>query len=68
VVEVIAVKQVPLKEVAAACGTYYKTIKELNPWIRGRALPPGAYRLKVPRGAGPGLLKSLKGLIANEGN
>jgi soluble lytic murein transglycosylase-like protein len=51
VVEMIAVKDVPVKDMAQACGSYYKTIKELNPWIKGRTLPPGAYRLKVPKGA-----------------
>jgi hypothetical protein len=53
--------------VASACGVYYKTIKELNPWIKGRTLPPGAYRLSVPKGAGPRLHEMLKGLIAGKG-
>jgi hypothetical protein len=50
VVEMVAVKEIPVKEVAQACGSYYKAIKELNPWIKGKALPPGAYRLKIPKG------------------
>jgi hypothetical protein len=42
---------VPVKRLADACGSYYKTIKALNPWIRGTSLPPGSYRLKVPKDA-----------------
>jgi membrane-bound lytic murein transglycosylase D len=68
IVEVIAVKEIPVKDVASACGTYYKAIKELNPWIKGRALPPGAYRLKVPHGAAPSLKETLKGLISGGGS
>jgi membrane-bound lytic murein transglycosylase D len=36
---------------AEACGSYYKAIKTLNPWIKGQALPPGTYRLKLPKGS-----------------
>ena len=68
VVELIAFKELPITEVASACGVYFKTIKELNPWIKGRALPPGAYRLSVPKGSGPRLHEMLKGLIAGKGN
>ncbi|MEW6658380.1 MAG: lytic transglycosylase domain-containing protein [Thermodesulfobacteriota bacterium] len=46
-------KEVRVKILADACGTYYKTIKRLNPWINGATLPPGAYRLQVPKGTGP---------------
>jgi peptidoglycan lytic transglycosylase D len=68
VVELVALKELPVTEVASACGVYYKTIKELNPWIKGRTLPPGAYRLSVPKGAGPRLHEMLRGLIAGKGN
>lgn len=67
-VELIAVKEVQVRDVASACGAYYKTIKELNPWIKGRSLPPGTYRLKVPQGAAPRLKEMLKGLIAGGGS
>ncbi len=46
------VKEVQVKNLADACGTYYKTIKRLNPWIKGATLPPGAYHLLVPKGTG----------------
>ncbi|MDI6853281.1 MAG: lytic transglycosylase domain-containing protein [Deltaproteobacteria bacterium] len=67
VVELVAVKEVAVRDVAAACGTYYKTIKELNPWIKARSLPPGTYRLRVPQGASPRLKEMLKGLISAAG-
>jgi membrane-bound lytic murein transglycosylase D len=53
VVELIAVKTVSVREVADWAGSYYKAIKQLNPWIRGRDIPPGAYRLRIPQGAAP---------------
>lgn len=46
-------QEVGVKSLADACGSYYKYIKVLNPWIKGASLPPGSYRLKVPKGAGP---------------
>ncbi len=66
VVEMVAVKEVSVREVAQACGSYYKAIKELNPWIKGRALPPGAYRLKVPKGTAP-LFQSVFGKAVSSG-
>jgi membrane-bound lytic murein transglycosylase D len=46
-------KEVPVRTLAAACGTYYKTIKRLNPWIKGTTLPPGSHQLKIPKGTAP---------------
>lgn len=48
-----ASQEVPVKRLADACGSYYKAIKGLNPWIRGATLPPGSYRLKIPKGTAP---------------
>jgi len=48
-----ASQEVPVKRLADACGSYYKAIKGLNPWIRGATLPPGNYRLKIPKGTAP---------------
>ncbi len=53
VVEFSAAKDVPVRNLAAACGTYYKIIKGLNPWIKGANLPAGTYRLRIPKGAAP---------------
>ena len=41
-----------MRRLAEACGSYYKAIKTLNPWIKGQALPPGTYRLKTAQGYG----------------
>jgi len=49
-VELAVSQEVPVKRLADACGSYYKNIKTLNPWIRGATLPPGNYRLKIPQG------------------
>ena len=46
-------KEVQVKTLAAACGTYYKTIKRLNPWIKGATLPPGSHHLQIPKGTAP---------------
>jgi hypothetical protein len=46
-------KEVPVKTLAEACGSYYKAIKRLNPWIKGAALTPGSYHLKIPKGTAP---------------
>jgi membrane-bound lytic murein transglycosylase D len=46
-------KETPIKTLADASGTYYKVIKTLNPWIKGNALCPGTFRLKIPKGSAP---------------
>jgi hypothetical protein len=43
---------VPVRRLAEACGSYYKAIKSLNPWIKGASLCAGTYRLKIPKGTG----------------
>jgi membrane-bound lytic murein transglycosylase D len=49
-------REVPVRRLAEACGTYYKAFKDLNPWIKGATLCAGTYRLKVPPGTGDRLL------------
>jgi hypothetical protein len=51
-VDFTAAQEVPVRRLAEACGSYYKALKILNPWIKGPGLPPGSYRLKVPPGTG----------------
>jgi hypothetical protein len=50
-VNVTLAKEAPVRRLAEASGSYYRAIKTLNPWIRGHSLPPGTYRLKLPRGS-----------------
>ena len=52
-VDLTVSQEVPVKRLADACGSYYKKIKTLNPWIRGTSLPPGNYQLKIPQGTAP---------------
>jgi LysM repeat protein len=42
-----------ITDVAKALDTDFKVMKELNPKIPGYYLPPGAYVINVPSGAGP---------------
>ena len=44
-------QEAPVRRLAEASGSYYRAIKTLNPWIKGQALPPGTYRLKLPKGS-----------------
>ncbi len=50
-VSVTLAKEVPVRRLAEASGSYYRAIKTLNPWIKGAALPAGTYRLKIPKGS-----------------
>ncbi len=43
-------KEIHLRQVAEACGSYYKLIRRLNPRLRTATLPPGMYKLYVPAG------------------
>jgi len=49
-VEFVLAKDLPLRRVAEACGTYYKLIRRLNPRLQTAVLPPGMYKLNVPAG------------------
>ncbi len=49
---------VTVRGLAEAAGTYYRAFKHLNPWIKGASLPPGSYRLKVPKGAAAGFYEA----------
>lgn len=49
--EAILTQEVMVRSLAAACGTYYKAFKDMNPWIKGNSLPPGTYRFKLPKGS-----------------
>jgi membrane-bound lytic murein transglycosylase D len=49
-VSITLLKDAPVRRLAEACGSYYKAIKTLNPWIKGAALKPGTYRVKLPKG------------------
>jgi membrane-bound lytic murein transglycosylase D len=54
---------VSLRDIAKACGSYFKELKELNPEIQGYTLPAGVYQLKIPAGTKPLLEKQYKEFI-----
>ena len=41
---------VALRDIAKACGSFFKELKELNPEIQGHTLPAGVHQIKVPAG------------------
>jgi membrane-bound lytic murein transglycosylase D len=53
-------RSIPLRDIAKACGSYFKEIKELNPEIQGYNLPAGTYQLKIPAGRKTLLEKNMK--------
>lgn len=50
-VQVDCPRKIPLPVIAEAAGTHYKTIRELNPEVRNRHLPPGTYSIAIPEGS-----------------
>jgi len=44
-------ERIHLQMIAEAAGTYYKTIRDLNPEIRGRYIPEGSHIISVPKGS-----------------
>lgn len=54
---------VPLRDIAKACGSYFKELRELNPEIQGHTLAPGVYQLKIPAGTRPLLEKQYKDFV-----
>lgn len=49
-VEFVLAKDLPLQQLARACGTSYKVIRRLNLRLQTATLPPGMYKLSVPAG------------------
>ena len=62
--QVHAVADLPLRLVAQAAGTDFKTIKELNPQIRGYYLQAGSHRVSIPLGGELGFQARLEELVA----
>jgi membrane-bound lytic murein transglycosylase D len=52
-------RETPLIAVAQAANTSVKTIKDLNPEIRGYRLAPGPHQILVPAGSASGLIERL---------
>jgi membrane-bound lytic murein transglycosylase D len=50
-VEFVLTRETPLRQIAEACGSYYKLLRRLNPRLRTATLPPGMYKIYVPAGS-----------------
>jgi membrane-bound lytic murein transglycosylase D len=50
-IEIQSPQDIPLRLVAAAAKTHFKTLKDLNPEIRGHYLPEGQRQILIPHGA-----------------
>jgi signal transduction histidine kinase len=53
-------EQIPIQLVAQAAKTSFKTIKDLNPQIRGHYLVAGSHTLLIPEGAARGFTRRLE--------
>ena len=47
----------PIRIIAEAANTHFKTIKDLNPEIRGHYLAQGQHEILIPKGAAKGFLR-----------
>ena len=50
-IQVDCAQNTPIRIIAQAAKTHFKTIRDLNPEIRGRHLPRGRHQLLIPKGA-----------------
>ena len=58
--------QIPLQAVALAAKSSFKTIKDLNPQIRGHYLVAGTHTLLIPRGSARGFKRRLEKQIKQQ--
>jgi membrane-bound lytic murein transglycosylase D len=63
-VEVDCFQETPIRIVAQAAGTYFKTIKDLNPHLRGYYLQSGRHQVSLPQGGADGFTVRFKDLVA----
>ena len=60
--------EIPLTLVAEALGTSFKTLKDLNPEIRGHYLSAGSHQMDVPQGSGKDFPTRFSRLVQEYGN
>jgi hypothetical protein len=56
---------VPLRDLAKACGSYYKEVKELNEELQGSQLQAGLHQIKIPKGKSINCEKKLRDWVKN---
>jgi peptidoglycan lytic transglycosylase D len=59
-------QETPIRVVADAAGTFFKTIKDLNPHLRGHYLQPGHLEINLPRGSADGFKARFAQLAAKQ--
>ena len=59
-IDISMYQETPITAIARACDTTYKIIKEMNPEFRQNALPPGHFKLRIPKGKTQGFNARLK--------
>ncbi|MGD9367161.1 MAG: transglycosylase SLT domain-containing protein [Desulfobacteraceae bacterium] len=57
-------QEVPIQLIAKAAGTYFKTIKDLNPHLRGHYIRAGHFQINVPTGSAKGFDVRFNQLVA----
>ena len=63
-VDVDCFQETPIRVVAQAAGTFFKTIKDLNPQVRGHYLQPGHHQINLPAGKAKGFEARFKELAS----
>ena len=63
-VDVDCFQETPIRVVAQAAGTFFKTIKDLNPQVRGHYLQPGHHQINLPPGKAKGFEARFKELAS----
>jgi membrane-bound lytic murein transglycosylase D len=63
-IQVDCTEEIPLRIIARAGETQFKTIKDLNPEIRGHYLAPGSHTILLPSGASAGFQHRYGRLVA----
>jgi hypothetical protein len=58
--DITLARETPLRRLADAAGTYVRTMRTLNPWIRTMNVPAGSYRLRLPKGSSARFLEAYR--------
>jgi len=65
-VDVDCFEDTPIRIVAQAAGTFFKTIKDLNPHLRGHYLQPGHHQVNLPQGSADGFQARFQELASKQ--
>lgn len=65
-VDIDCFQDTPIRIVAQAAGTFFKTIKDLNPHLRGHYLQPGHHQINLPQGSADGFQARFQELAAKQ--